>query len=133
MRPAPWRTARQREARAISQRRPLPRRPCPTRWRAAGAYSLSESYLYTREAMADYYDHLADGGTLAISRWFSRPPREMERLAALARWALVARGQSPARTVLLQRAGDFGTLLVRRGDFPAAEALRARSFAQANG
>jgi spermidine synthase len=99
----------------------------------AGAYSLAESYLYTREAMADYYDHLADGGTLAISRWFTRPPQEMERLAALAAQALASRGQTAAHAVLLQRADDFGTLLVRRGDFPLAEVERARRAAPSEG
>ena len=100
---------------------------------AAGAYSLAENYLYTLEAMGDYYDHLADGGVLAISRWYTRPPRELQRLAGMAAAALEARAARPEQALLLARSGDFGTLLVRRGRFEDAELRRAREFAAANG
>lgn len=36
---------------------------------ASGALNLSESYLLTREAFTEYWDHLAPGGMLAINRW----------------------------------------------------------------
>jgi len=36
---------------------------------AIGAHSLSENYLYTIEAIAEYVDHLSDNGYLTISRW----------------------------------------------------------------
>ena len=39
---------------------------------AVGAYALTEAYLYTEEAMADYLEHLEPGGFLSITRWF--PP-----------------------------------------------------------
>ncbi len=35
----------------------------------AGAYMLSESYLYTVEAVMDYADHLTERGILCIARW----------------------------------------------------------------
>lgn len=102
----------------------------------SGAYSLSESYLYTREAFDDYYDRLADGGVLAISRWFTRPPREMHRLAELARLAVEKRGGDPVRQVLILRAGQFGTfgtMLLRKGPFSAQEVTQARVFARDGG
>ena len=34
-----------------------------------GAVNLAESYLTTREAFADYWDHLTDDGYLSIHRW----------------------------------------------------------------
>jgi hypothetical protein len=57
---------------------------------SSGGLSLSENYLYTREALAAYYDHLADDGALAIVRW----PVDMRRLVANAVDFLSARGMS---------------------------------------
>jgi hypothetical protein len=45
---------------------------------ASGGLSLTENYLYTREALEAYYDHLSDRGTLAIVRW----PTDVPRLVA---------------------------------------------------
>ncbi|MCA9320690.1 MAG: hypothetical protein KDB53_08150, partial [Planctomycetes bacterium] len=56
-----------------------------------GAYTLSESYLYTTEAIQDFYEHLKDGGYVNYSRFIlDRPkkPRETMRLANMARAAL---------------------------------------------
>jgi hypothetical protein len=100
---------------------------------AAGAYSLAENYLYTLEAIGDFHDRLADGGVLAVSRWYTAPPREMQRLAGMAAHVLDARGERAEESLLLLRAGDFGTLLVRRGRFDAPELARARAFAGENG
>jgi hypothetical protein len=47
---------------------------------AAGAYALSENFLYTKEAIQDYYRSLSDQGVLTISRWLFYPPRENLRL-----------------------------------------------------
>jgi hypothetical protein len=62
---------------------------------ASGAYVLSESYLYTREAMADYLSHLRPRGILAILRFEFDPPRENLRLFGMALEALAERGFSP--------------------------------------
>ena len=42
---------------------------------SSGGLSLTENYLYTRDALEAYYDHLSDGGVLAIIRWPSDVPR----------------------------------------------------------
>ncbi len=42
---------------------------------ASGGLALTENYLYTRDALAAYYDHLGDRGTLVIVRWPSDVPR----------------------------------------------------------
>jgi len=47
---------------------------------STGAYALSENFLYTQEAMADYWDHLSADGILSFSRWLFTPPRETLRL-----------------------------------------------------
>jgi len=58
----------------------------------AGAYVLSESYLYTSEALEEYFAHLKPGGTLGIIRLAYDPPRESLRLFAIALTALRERG-----------------------------------------
>ncbi|MFB0546545.1 MAG: hypothetical protein ACETWB_06510, partial [Anaerolineae bacterium] len=50
----------------------------------SGAYSLSENYLYTREALVDYLAHLEEDGLLVMSRWLQLPPSESLRTWALA-------------------------------------------------
>jgi spermidine synthase len=102
----------------------------------AGAYSLAESYLYTDEAFGEYYDRLAPGGVLSVSRWYTSPPREFRRLTEMAARAVESRGENPSRSILLVRSGQFGTfgtLLVRKGPFPQGELTRARAFARVNG
>ena len=102
----------------------------------AGAYSLAESTLYTREAFDAYYARLNEGGVLAVSRWFTRPPREMHRLTELARLSIERAGGDPAAQVMLLRAGQFGTfgtLMVKRGAYTALEVQNARQFARDNG
>jgi len=47
---------------------------------SSGAYALSENFLYTQDAMEDYWAHLTDKGILSFSRWLFEPPREVLRL-----------------------------------------------------
>ncbi|MBN2563310.1 MAG: class I SAM-dependent methyltransferase [Phycisphaerae bacterium] len=68
---------------------------------ASGAYALTENYLYTREALSDFLDHLTEDGVLCFSRWLFTPPRETLRLAVTARAALEARGTADASRHIL--------------------------------
>src|SRR5207245_4043805 len=52
---------------------------------AAGAFALTENYLYTVEAFKDYAAHLTDDGILTVTRWYLDPPDQLLRLVALAR------------------------------------------------
>jgi hypothetical protein len=58
----------------------------------SGAYVLSESYLYTSEAIGEYFDHLKPGGTLGFIRLAYDPPRENLRLFAIGLSELRKRG-----------------------------------------
>ncbi len=58
----------------------------------SGAYVLSESYLYTREALREYFDHLTPQGTLGVIRLAYDPPREALRLFAIGLEELRLRG-----------------------------------------
>ncbi|MBN1341943.1 MAG: hypothetical protein JXQ73_04645 [Phycisphaerae bacterium] len=50
---------------------------------STGAYALSESYLYTVEAMYDYWRCMKEGAVLSFSRFLLTPPRETLRLVAI--------------------------------------------------
>ena len=60
---------------------------------AAGAYTLTENTLYTKEAFEDYYDHLTERGMLTITRWVF----DGLRLVSLAQAACESRGCSAAQ------------------------------------
>jgi spermidine synthase len=88
----------------------------------AGAYVLAENYLYTIEALRDYYSHLSDHGILCIHRWFyDAKPRESLRLFATAIEALrLENVPSPELHLAVVKSG-LGILFVRKRPFSAAE------------
>src|SRR5262249_52827868 len=61
---------------------------------SAGAFTLTENSLYTREAWGVFLDRLTSEGVLAVSRGFAEKDRmyEQYRLTRLARAALLDRG-----------------------------------------
>ena len=68
----------------------------------AGAYVLSESYLYTLEALGEYFDHLKPNGTLGFIRLAYDPPRESLRLMAIGMTVLRERGvEEPSKHAVL--------------------------------
>jgi hypothetical protein len=95
----------------------------------SGAYSLSESYLYTQEAFADYLAHLNEGGLLAVSRWLQLPPSEALRVGALAVTALERTGVShPEKRLIAIRSMRTALLLVKNGEFSTEEIEAVRGF-----
>ncbi len=99
---------------------------------AAGLYALSESYLYTVEALDAYLDRLAPGGVLAITRWINLPPRDVLKLFATATVALERRGVAePGRQLALIRSWKTATLLVKNGAFTPAEIATLEAFSRA--
>ena len=99
---------------------------------SAGLYALSESYLYTVEAMDAYLDRLAPGGMLAITRWVNLPPRDVLKLFATAAVALERRGVAePGRQLALIRSWSTATLIVKNGPFDAAQIAALREFSRA--
>lgn len=96
---------------------------------AAGLTALSESYLYTVEAMNAYLDRLEHGGLLAITRWIDLPPRDLAKLAATAIVALEARGvEEPGAHLALIRGWKTGTLLVGKTPFSPEQIEQLRAF-----
>ncbi len=101
---------------------------------SAGAYALTENYLYTEEAMRDFLTHLAPSGVVAMSRWYRDPPDEIVRVLSVAESALRTLGRSdPARSIAILRHGNFGLMLFRVEPFTDAEVGRLRTFAKVQG
>jgi hypothetical protein len=101
---------------------------------AAGGHGLSESYVYTIEALRDYLGHLRPGGYIAITRWLKLPPRDSLKLFATALETLEREGVAePGRQLVLLRGWGTTTLLVRNGKIGAGEAAAVRAFARDRG
>jgi hypothetical protein len=93
---------------------------------AAGAFTLSEDHLYTREAFGDYWDHLKDDGILTISRFIFE--RETLRLVSLGLALLQERGVTdPAAHIAVIRERGMANFLLKRTPFTAAELARLRA------
>ena len=89
---------------------------------AAGAYTLTENSLYTKEAFGEYLDHLTDQGALTITRWVF----DGLRLVSLAQEACAERGLDPAARLAIIRYDRVATFLLKKRPFTAAEVERLR-------
>jgi hypothetical protein len=97
----------------------------------SGVQALSESYLYTVEAIQEYLQHTATGGMLAITRWLKLPPRDNLKLVAIVIDALKEMGVTePGRQMVLMRSWNTSTLLVKNGEFSAGDIAIIREFAR---
>jgi len=98
---------------------------------SAGLYSLSESYLYTVEALQTYLSRLTSGGMLAVTRWLTLPPRDSLKLFATAISALERDGVSnPAARLVMIRGWKTVTLLVKNSDFTTKEITAIKEFSR---
>jgi len=99
---------------------------------SAGLYALSESYVYTVEALQDYLQHLQPGGMLAITRWITLPPRDALKLFAAATVALQRSGVGdPGSQLALVRSWKTSTLLVKNGTFGVDDIAAINAFCKA--
>ena len=87
---------------------------------AAGAYTLTENSLYTKEAFGEYVDHLTDGGLLTITRWVF----DGLRLVSLAQDACAERGLDASTRLAIIRYDRVATFLLKKEPFTAAEVAR---------
>ena len=98
-----------------------------------GVQALSESYLYTVEAIGEYMQHIAPGGMLAITRWLKVPPRDSLKLFATVTEALKRAGAAdPAQSIALIRSWNTSTMLVKNGDFSDREIATIKEFCKTN-
>lgn len=95
---------------------------------AAGAYSLTENYLYTTDAYSEYLNHLNDNGMLAIGRWHFEPPGQALRLVTIGSEALRRIGVTdPAQHFLVVRAGDTANMFMKKSPYTAEEIAKIRA------
>lgn len=96
---------------------------------SAGLYALSESYLYTVEALESALQRLAPGGYLSITRWVTLPPRDTLKLFGMAVAALERGGVSdPGRSLILIRSWKTATLLIKNGAVTPQEVEHLHRF-----
>ena len=107
---------------------------------STGAYALSENFLYTREAMRDYWAHLAPGGILSFSRWLFTPPRETLRLVTTQLAMLDEAGVAEPWRHFMVLSGPaykgrspWAETLLKAAPFTEAEVGRVRAWAEARG
>lgn len=83
---------------------------------AAGAYSLTENGLYTREGWHTFLDRLTDRGLFSVSRWYTAAGQnEATRTLALAVSVCLERGLTPARDhIALVASSSVATLIISR-------------------
>lgn len=102
---------------------------------AAGAYALSENYLYTVEAMRLYWHRLAPHGMVSVTRWI-RGVQQLEstRVALLAARALELEGvERPLEHVAAIQASAMATVLVARDPWTGDRLARLRQVCDARG
>lgn len=89
----------------------------------AGAFTLSENGLYTREAWQIFFERLTPKGVFSVSRWYAPGNlNETGRMVSLATAALLASGKkNPRRHIFLASAGNIATLLVLRSPLSRAD------------
>jgi spermidine synthase len=102
----------------------------------AGAFTLAESYLYTREAFESYLQHLNPGGVLTLTRWMSDPPRQTLRVITIADAALRRRGitdTAPHIMLVTDVRRGFSVFLISTTPFSEAQSLQALAASRAKG
>ena len=104
---------------------------------STGAYTLSESYLYTTGAVRDFFGRLTDNGIVNYSRFVEnrpRKPRETLRLANIAVTALRELGvPQPESHVAVFQGQVWASTMVKKTPFTREELDALRAFAMREG
>ena len=98
----------------------------------SGGLVLSESYLYTQEAMGYYYDALKENGYFQISYWGG--PYSL-RLFITALEMLESKGVECSRcgVAVVADKQNFTNLIIKKGSFSSAEVLSIKEISQNDG
>lgn len=100
---------------------------------SSNALVLSESYLYTKEAIAESLKRLSDDGIMVVQFGeldFQRKPHRTARYVMTARAAFEELGiEDPSQHILVSafitnESGDLSTIMLKRKPFTAAEVAR---------
>lgn len=99
----------------------------------SGAFSLTENYLLTVEALTAGFSKLEQDGILVLTRWLGTPPSEAARS-----WSMVLEvlRNSPVpdldQNLIVYRDMRTATILAARQPFTSAELRHARAFLERN-
>lgn len=101
----------------------------------AGAFTLTENGLYTREGWQVFLHALTPTGVFSVSRWFEpHAISETTRLLSLGVAALIDLGvQTPSRHLVLATSDHIATLIVSRLPFTEADGSRLRAIVDQRG
>lgn len=97
---------------------------------SSGILSGQESYLYTREAIAQFLERLTPEGVLSLTRWAKRPPRDEIKLLATVIEVLRNKSRNPSRQIVLLRSWGTSTLLVKNSPFLPPEIEKIKKFCE---
>jgi hypothetical protein len=105
---------------------------------SAGAFVLSESYLYTKEMIADSLKHLSDDGLMVVQFGelnFTDAPNRTARYVMTARAAMESIGiKNPSDHMIVSAfitnaTGDLSTIILKRTPITPAEIARYKAAA----
>ncbi len=104
----------------------------------AGAFALSENFLYTEEAVETYLDRLRDGGILTLTRWYlpgkDGKPRFSIRLLTLIWEGMQKAGiEDPSKNIYFFRSGLFTVILAKKQPFTEAQIAKADEYCRKMG
>jgi predicted membrane-bound spermidine synthase len=104
---------------------------------AAGAFALTENYLYTVEAFESYLRHLSADGILEVTRFEFVQPRQALRVVSLGRAAFERMGERDVAgrfIVVSEKLYDIrkAAVLIRRTPFTPEETARVRALIAQN-
>lgn len=95
---------------------------------STGAYALLDNYLYTREALVDYIEHLSDDGFIQIGRWYyHQKPRETLRVFTTALEACRTIGiKNPLENIVVVATEEAGwaDVIIKKKPFSGTEMER---------
>ncbi|MFN7974806.1 MAG: hypothetical protein U0166_21055 [Acidobacteriota bacterium] len=101
---------------------------------SSGAYALAENYVYTVEAIEDFWRHLTPDGVLSFDRRYLAPPRESLKLVATMVEALERMGvPEPARHLAVVTDSRYTETLLKRSPITDADMAAIRDFASRQG
>jgi hypothetical protein len=106
----------------------------------AGAFALTENYLYTVESFRELIDHLEHDGTLTLTRWIYAPDRQTIRICTIADETMRQLGLGDASSRMFIAEADvpgtempFSIIFLRRDPFRPEEARALRVLVEING
>ena len=98
----------------------------------SGAYTLSENFLYTKEAFNGYLNDLSDNGMISVTRW-ADPPMQMLKLVGLGTAALEEHGISnPSEHVVVIKSSDVANVIIKKSAFTEKEVSELESASSEN-